>query len=129
MTYPAPKIIDMRFTELAIRRPEDLVFGTAPKPLATRQGMVIGGGQVYPELNFTLPTMEIMAGTMPEVRGHYRQIIEGALKRAVELEAPGVVIEFENLPPMTENPAWGIERTLGAAHLGLPPHGPGAGRG
>jgi methanol--5-hydroxybenzimidazolylcobamide Co-methyltransferase len=29
----------------------------------------------------------------------------------VELEAPGLVIEFETLPPMTENPAWGIELT------------------
>ena len=31
--------------------------------------------------------------------------------RAVELEAPGLVVEFETLPPMTENPAWGIELT------------------
>ena len=30
---------------------------------------------------------------------------------AVELEAPGLVIEFETLPPMTENPAWGLELT------------------
>jgi methanol--5-hydroxybenzimidazolylcobamide Co-methyltransferase len=27
------------------------------------------------------------------------------------LEAPGLVVEFETLPPMTENPAWGIELT------------------
>ena len=30
--------------------------------------------------------------------------IAGALQRAVELEAPGLVVEFETLPPMTENP-------------------------
>src|SRR5208283_2015025 len=29
--------------------------------------------------------------------------------RAAELEAPGLVVEFETLPPMTETPAWGIE--------------------
>jgi methanol--5-hydroxybenzimidazolylcobamide Co-methyltransferase len=46
---------------------------------------------------------------MCEVRRHYEQIIEGALRRAAELAAPGVVIEFETLPPMTENPAWGLE--------------------
>jgi len=73
--------------------------------------MVIGGGQVYPELNFTLPPMFVDATTMPEVRQHYRDIIGGACRRAVELEAPGLVIEFETLPPMTENPAWGIELT------------------
>ena len=87
----------MKFTQLAIPQPEDLVFGTAPKPLTTRLGMVIGGGQVYPELNFTLPTMELTAQTMPEVRGHYRQIIEGALKRAVELEAPGLGVGVHSI--------------------------------
>jgi len=35
--------------------------------------------------------------TMPEIRGQYRQIITGAMKRAVELEADGVVVEFETL--------------------------------
>jgi methanol--5-hydroxybenzimidazolylcobamide Co-methyltransferase len=100
-----------RYTELAIPNPADLGFGHAPKPLVTRHGMTLGGGLVYPELNFTLPTMFVDATTMPEVRQHYRQIITGAMQRAVELEAPGVVIEFETLPPMTENPAWGIELT------------------
>src|ERR1019366_2501801 len=32
-----------------------------------------------------------------------------ALRRAVELEAPGVIIEFETLPPMTATPAFGLE--------------------
>jgi methanol---5-hydroxybenzimidazolylcobamide Co-methyltransferase len=100
-----------RYTQLAISRPEELLFGIAPKPLVTRHGLKIGGGVVYPELNFTLPTMLVDESTMPEVRTHYRQIIAGALQRAVELEAPGLVVEFETLPPMTENPDWGIELT------------------
>src|ERR1035437_2988057 len=49
--------------------------------------------------------------TMPEVRVQYQQIITGALRRAVELETAGAVVEFETLPPMNENPAWGIELT------------------
>ena len=53
---------------------------------------------MYPELNFTLPTMLVDPSTMPQVRRHYREIITGAMQRAVELEAPGVVIEFETLP-------------------------------
>ena len=99
------------FTELTISKPTDLLFGVAPRPLTTRRGMTLGGGLVYPELNFTLPTMFVDVTTMPEVRRQYHQIITGALQRAVELEAPGLVVEFETLPPMTENPAWGIELT------------------
>jgi len=99
----------MYFKSLAIDDPTDLIFGVAPKPLTTRSGMVIGGGTVYPELNFTLPPMTIDASSMGEVRRNYEQIIELALRRAAELDAPGVVIEFETLPPMTEHPAWGLE--------------------
>jgi methanol--5-hydroxybenzimidazolylcobamide Co-methyltransferase len=99
----------VHYNSLAISDPAELIFGLAPKPVTTRSGMVIGGGTVYPELNFTLPPMSIDAGTMPEVRRNYEQIIEGALRRAAELEVPGVVIEFETLPPMTEHPAWGLE--------------------
>ncbi len=100
-----------KFSQLAIANPTDLRFGVAPHPVTTRDGLTIGGGIVYPELNFTLPTMLIDATTMPEVRAHYRQIITGALQRAVELETPGLVVEFETLPPMTEHPEWGVELT------------------
>jgi methanol--5-hydroxybenzimidazolylcobamide Co-methyltransferase len=100
-----------RFSQLAITKPDQLFFGVAPKPLVTRRGMTIGGGSVYPEINFTLPPMLVEAATMPEVRTQYQQIISGVLRRAVELEASGLVVEFETLPPMTENPAWGIELT------------------
>lgn len=94
--------------QLAIDNPAQLLFGSAVHPVTTRRGMVIGGGQVYPELNFTLPDLEINAANLDAVRRHYQQIIDGALTRAVELEAPGVVIEFETLPPMTEHPDWGM---------------------
>lgn len=94
---------------IAISDPRHLRFGHAPRPLHTRHGLVLGGGLVYPELNFTLPTMSITAETMPRISEHYREIITGATARAVELEVPGLVIEFETLPPMTENPSWGID--------------------
>ncbi len=106
---PTDDLCAMRYRHLAITNPDDLIFGTAPKPLRTRQGLHLGGGQVYPELNFTLPAMEVTAATMPQVVRHYREIITGALRRAAELEAPGVVIEFETVPPMTTTPAFGLE--------------------
>lgn len=98
-----------RFTQLAIDNADDLLFGTAPKPLTTRSGMTLGGGQVYPEINFTLPTMTVDESTMPTAVDHYRRIIAEVLKRAGELGAPGVVVEFETVPPLTEHPDWGME--------------------
>ncbi|MBN4061045.1 methanol--corrinoid methyltransferase [bacterium AH-315-I18] len=97
------------YTSLAIDDPTKLVFGHAPNPLTLRRGMVLGGGLVYPEINFTLPPMLIEAGTMNKVCTEYRQMITGVLKRAAELESPGVLVEFETLPPMTEHPDWGMQ--------------------
>lgn len=99
------------FNKLAISSPDSFVFGTAPKPLKLKSGIILGGGVVYPELNFTLPEMDINSDTMPEVRKHYESIINEACKRAVELHTPGLVVEFELLPPMTMNPEWGAEIT------------------
>jgi methanol--5-hydroxybenzimidazolylcobamide Co-methyltransferase len=99
----------MKYTTLAISNPKDLVFGRAPKPVTTRRGLVIGGGCVYPELNFTLPTMSIRPDTMPEVCTHYREIITGSLEKAFHLHSEGVVFEFETLIEMTQTPAIAIE--------------------
>lgn len=99
------------FTHTAYASADELVYGRAKHPLKLRSGMVLGEGTVYPELNFTLPPMKIEAGTMPEVRAIYTDIIRGATGRAVELDAPGLIVEFETLPPMCEQPAWGIEIT------------------
>jgi methanol--5-hydroxybenzimidazolylcobamide Co-methyltransferase len=100
-----------KYTELAIKDLDQFIFGQAPRPVTTKSGLVIGGGTVYPELNFTLPPMEIMAETMPEVRAQYTEMIEGACMRAAELHSPGLVVEFELLPPMTLQPEWGAEIT------------------
>ena len=54
----------MKYKSLIINNPEDLMFGIAPKPVKTRRGLEIGGGQVYAELNFTLPIMSINEGTL-----------------------------------------------------------------
>jgi methanol---5-hydroxybenzimidazolylcobamide Co-methyltransferase len=97
-----------RFDHLAIAEPRDLVFGVSPHPVTTRSGLTVGGGLVYPEINFTLPPMVVTQATMGEVENQYRAMVKGCLARAVDLEVPGVVVEFEALPPMTENPDWGM---------------------
>jgi len=105
------------FDTLAIALPEDLRFGFAPHPVSCGFGLRIGAGEVYPELNFTLPMMSIEAATWGEVTAHYQEIAEMIVKAAKRLRLPGLVVEFELLPPMTERPEWGadITRILSAA--------------
>ena len=98
----------MFFRNLAISNPDDLIFGTAPLPVTTPRGLIIGGGTVYPELNFTLPSIEVSMANMKEIRKHYEEIARDALTRAVELHSPGVVLEFETLIEMTQDPQIGI---------------------
>ena len=99
------------FKELAYKDANEFVYGKAKYPVECKNGMTIGGGKIYPEINFTLPTMIITPETMPEVIKQYKAIIEDICKRAKELHVPGFVAEIELLPPMTFNPGWGIEVT------------------
>ena len=98
----------MQYKKLTIIDPSELLFGIAPHPVTTRRGLVIGGGQVYAELNFTLPMMSINSHSLGEVYAHYREIAEGALERAVQLNSKGVVLEFETLLEMTKTPDIGV---------------------
>jgi methanol---5-hydroxybenzimidazolylcobamide Co-methyltransferase len=106
------------FRTLAISHTDGLIFGRAPHPVSCGFNLEIGAGTVYPELNFTLPTMSIDASTWSGVAAHYREIGEMVVKAAKRLRLPGLVLEFELLPPMTETPAWGAEIT-GILHAAL----------
>lgn len=97
------------FTKLAYDSIDDFLYGTCPNPVHCKNGMVIGGGEIYPEVNFTLPPMNATADTLPEAKRIYQEIIDGVLKKAHELHTGNLVIEFETLPQYTENPEWGIE--------------------
>lgn len=99
------------YDHLAIERSDELIFGQCPRPLTLANGLVIGSGVVYPELNFTLPPMSIDNETIPAIREEYAQIIESACARAVELHLPGLVVEFELLPEMTRTPELGADIT------------------
>jgi methanol---5-hydroxybenzimidazolylcobamide Co-methyltransferase len=99
------------FHSLAIRSADTFLYGHSPQPITLPNGLVIGGGTVYPELNFTLPDMIVDADSMAEVRKQYSGMISEACKRAVELNAPGLVVEFELLPDLTLTPEWGAQVT------------------
>jgi len=98
-----------KFTKLAYSSLNEFVYGKSKFPVFCKNGMIIGGGEIYPEVNFTLPPMTITAETMPDVLKEYSSMTEDVLKRAKELFVPGLVIEIELLPPMTFNPQWGID--------------------
>jgi methanol--5-hydroxybenzimidazolylcobamide Co-methyltransferase len=99
------------YRTLAVAGPQELVFGRAPRPVQCGPDLAIGAGVVFPEVNFTLPAIEINSQNWPEIVAQYHEMAGNILKRAVALQAPGIVLEFELLPPMTENPEWGAELT------------------
>jgi methanol---5-hydroxybenzimidazolylcobamide Co-methyltransferase len=99
----------MKYHSLKINNPDDLIFGSAPFQVKTKRGLVIGGGLVYPEVNFTLPPMEVSLNTLSEVKKHYKEIVEGVLERAVQLNSLGLVLEFETLIEMTKTPDIAVE--------------------
>ncbi len=87
------------------------MFGRAPKPVECGLGLRIGAGAVYPEVNFTLPAIALDASTRAQTLRIYEEASRAVVARALALQAPGLVIEFEHLPPMTESPDWGAEIT------------------
>lgn len=99
------------YSKLTIANHEELVMGISPHPVRCGNDLTIGDGKVYPEINFTLPTMLITKETFGEVRKHYTEMMSNILERSKHLNVPGLVVEFEQLPPMTETPEWGAEIT------------------
>ncbi len=99
----------MKYQSLAISDPGQLIFGTAPKPVTTSRGLIIGGGKVYPELNFTMPPMSINRETLSGVTSAYRTIVRDGLERMRQMHGPGVIFELETLLEMTQDPEIGVE--------------------
>lgn len=70
----------MKYNTLAINTPNGLMFSNVLFPVITRRRLVIGGGSVITELNFTLLTISINTQTLPEIGRHYRSIVIDAIK-------------------------------------------------
>ncbi len=99
----------MKYKSLVINSPGELIFGTAPYPVTTRRGLIIGGGHVYPEINFTIPPMEVTEKAIAELTSYYKGIVSDILERALHLNSEGIIIEFEPLIEMTRFPEIGIQ--------------------
>ena len=99
------------YTSLAYASAGEMLFGTAQHPVLAGHNVAIGGGAVLPEVKFTLPSMLIRNETLSEVRTLYRDIATQVLQKAVNLQQPALVLEFEQLYEMTLHPAWGATIT------------------
>ena len=92
---------------MAYRGPEEMMFGTAKKPVETKRGLVIGGGYVIPELiTHPRPGSENSKKTLLR---EFERATEDALERCVVVGHPSIVIENEHVFQMTHNPEWGAE--------------------
>ncbi len=94
-------------TTMAYSSAEEMIFGSAVKPIACGSGVLIGAGEVIPEVNFTLPPMAIREETLPDVRQRFREMVERILTRAVQQGLSAVVLELEHLYELTLYPDWG----------------------
>lgn len=84
---------------------EEMIFGTALKPVVTRRGLKIGGGYVIPEL-----TPHPRSGSEKSLKTLLREFERAngdALERCVAVGHPRVVIENEHVFQMTHDPEWG----------------------
>jgi methanol--5-hydroxybenzimidazolylcobamide Co-methyltransferase len=92
---------------MAYSRPEDMMFGTAIKPVKTKRGLVIGGGYVTPEIvPHPRPGSEKNIKTLLR---EFERANRDALERCVVVGHPGLVVENEHVFQMTNNPEWGME--------------------
>ena len=91
------------FKTLAVKSPSDLLFGSSPKPVHCGFDLTIGNGTVFPEVNFTLPTMEITQATWPEVLAHYEDQSEdeqfAEIEAALEMEGTTMMAVPNELVP------------------------------
>ena len=103
---------------MAYENVSELLFGSSTKPVPCGFDLTIGAGHVFPEVNFTLPAITVEEATWSQVVAQYEDMATRILARAVSLRVPGIVLEFELLPAMTQTPEWGAELTrLLESHL------------
>jgi len=117
MTMNKRRIERRKFTGLAYKTPDDVVFGEAPYPVSAGFGVTIGAGQVLPEVDFTLPTMTIAPNTWENVQTQFQQMTKGVLARATQLDCQALGLEIEHLYELTTNPEWGSAITRQAKSI------------
>ncbi|MDQ7782566.1 MAG: methyltransferase MtaB domain-containing protein [Desulfomonilaceae bacterium] len=94
-------------SQMAYKSADEMMFGTAKKPVTTKRGIVLGGGHVVPEVvPHPRPGSE---KTMKTLLREYERANGDALERCVIVGHPILQIENEHVFQMTHNPKWGGE--------------------
>lgn len=96
--------------ELAYADRTELEVGRASNPVVV-DDLRLGDGKVIPEINYALPPMTTESHNRAEVQGQFRGIADAVLDRAEQLHRPGLVLEFEHLPALTEHAEIGMAIT------------------
>ncbi|RPH40933.1 MAG: methanol--corrinoid methyltransferase, partial [Desulfobulbaceae bacterium] len=93
----------MKLTDtMAYSSPEEMMFGSAKKPVVTRDGLTIGGGLVIPEIvSHPRPGSE---QTIKILLREFERANGDALERCVVVGHPAIVLENEHVFQMTHNP-------------------------
>jgi|GEM_PF-166387 methanol--5-hydroxybenzimidazolylcobamide Co-methyltransferase len=86
------------YDALAIRSLDDFYFGHSPNPVSCGRGLTIGAETVIPEIKLAVPPIDVTIESWPGIQKQYREIISSVCKRAVALDVPGLLVEFE--PPL-----------------------------
>jgi methanol---5-hydroxybenzimidazolylcobamide Co-methyltransferase len=101
------KMARKKITKMAYSSGDEMIFGTAKKPVTTKRGIVIGGGFVHPEVvPHPRPGSE---KTMKTLLREYERANGDALERMVIVGHPTLQVENEHIFQMTHNPKWGGE--------------------
>ena len=93
------------FRTMAYSSADEMVFGRALKPVNCGFDLAIGSGFVIPELKYApRPGTE---SSLESILEEYRRITTDALKRAVAIGIPMLVLELEHVYQLSHNPEWG----------------------
>ncbi|MDP3178865.1 MAG: methyltransferase MtaB domain-containing protein [Spirochaetaceae bacterium] len=104
----------MRISDsMAYGNPEEMIFGTARKPVRTKRGLDIGAGFVIPEIKpHPRPGSEKSLKTLLR---EFERASDSALERCVVVGHPSVIIEIEHVFQMTHTAKWGMEAAAQAS--------------
>lgn len=99
--------------KMAYGSPDEMIFGTALRPVETKRGFTIGGGHVIPEI---VPHPRSGSErTLKSLLREFERANGDALERCVLVGHPSIVIENEHVFQMTDNAEWGMEVTAQTA--------------
>lgn len=98
-----------RFTKMAYKKPEEMIFGHAKFPVSQRFNMQLGAGYVVPEVK--VAPGEGTEESKEKMVSECRNIAYSACERAVSIGLPAFILEQEHIFQQTNNPDWTAECT------------------